>query len=209
MNTIEQKILDAYIPHETTLRAVARACATDHHRVKRVLQAAGVAVVRGKRGPLTDEHKRNISVACKGRQSWIKGKHHAAPSLYKNMAAHLRFDVSPQWLMGFSDIERLKALNACVTRRGDRYNETSAWYMAYIERFYVDAGFNRIYTRWVNSGKCKYLQPSIDHMTPRSKGGTNAIENLRFLTWFENRCKNDMSCKEWDEMKQNLGDYLL
>ena len=41
------------------------------------------------------------------------------------------------------------------------------------------------------------------------KGGTNNINNLQVLTWFENRCKNDMTQKEWDNMKERIGDYLI
>lgn len=37
--------------------------------------------------------------------------------------------------------------------------------------------------------KKKYKKPSVDHIIPKAKGGTNAIENLQFLSWFENRCK--------------------
>lgn len=28
------------------------------------------------------------------------------------------------------------------------------------------------------------------------------------LTWFENRCKNDMSQEEWNNIKSNIKDYL-
>ena len=29
------------------------------------------------------------------------------------------------------------------------------------------------------------------------------------LTWFENRCKNNMSVSEWDELKRNMKEYLV
>ena len=44
---------------------------------------------------------------------------------------------------------------------------------------------------------------------PKAKGGTNDLENLQFLSWFENRCKNDMTQKEWNILKSNIGEYLI
>ena len=41
------------------------------------------------------------------------------------------------------------------------------------------------------------------------KGGTNAIENLQFLSWFENRCKNDMAQAEWNNLKLNIQEYFI
>ena len=35
------------------------------------------------------------------------------------------------------------------------------------------------------------------------------LENLQFLSWFENRCKNDMTQLEWDEIKKNINKYFV
>jgi len=77
MKTIEEKIIAEYKPHQTTLREVARIVGTDHHRVKRVLIANGIKVVKGKRGEFTEEHKRNISRACKGKDYLEQRKEYA------------------------------------------------------------------------------------------------------------------------------------
>ena len=201
-------ILSAYIPYVTTLRGVARTCGTDHHRVRRVLEQNGIAVVRGKIGPFSDDRRAKIGEASKGRTSWAKGKKMPKISLYKNMAAHLRFDVSVEWLLLFEDIEKLKFLNRCV-RRGDRFVLTSEEYKAYIVRFYHDDQFNSAYGGWLKSGKDKWKRPTIDHINPRANGGCNMLNNLQFLTWFENRAKCDMTQKEWDVVKHNIKDYLI
>ncbi len=41
------------------------------------------------------------------------------------------------------------------------------------------------------------------------KGGTNSLDNLQFLSWFENRCKNDMRQEEWDVLKSNIQEYFI
>ena len=157
----------------------------------------------------TDEHKANISKACKGRKSWIAGKRMPKQSLYKNMASHIRFNVSAEWLSQFGDIEKLKCLNDCITNRSGRFAVTTEWYKDYISSFYGCPQFNLIYETWVKCDKEKYLKPSIDHVTPKAKGGDNRIDNLQFLTWFENRCKNDMTQKEWNLLKTNIGQYFI
>lgn len=42
-----------------------------------------------------------------------------------------------------------------------------------------------------------------------SVGGTNCLDNLQFLSWFENRCKNNMSQIEWDNIKDNIEEYFV
>jgi len=209
MKTIQEQVIEEYIPYRTTLRYVGRLVGIDHHRVKRILEAEGISVVKGKRGQFTDEHKAAISKACKGRVSWSKGKKMPKTSLYKNMSSHLRFNVTSEWLSEFSDIEKLKFLNSAVTRRGNRFDLSTDDYMAYIERFYDDPQFNDLYFTWLTSQKNKWLRPTIDHINPRATGGCNSIENLQFLTWFENRAKCDMTQDEWNNVKANIKDYLV
>ena len=208
MKPLEKLIIDTYIPGETTLREVARIANTNHHKVKKVLLNHGIEIKKGKRSKFTEDHKRNISISCKGRSSWSKGKKMQKISIYKNMASHLRFNVSAEWISQFEDIEKLKFLNRCIQTRLNRFKENSQWYQEYISKFYSDAQFNNIYHRWVGSGN-KYLRPTIDHIKPKSKGGDNSIDNLQFLTWFENRAKDNMEQWEWDHIKSKIKEYLI
>lgn len=172
-----------------SMRAIAIKYSTNHKRVSRILK---------KRNILTrpSRNTRNIrKFTCK---KTLK---------YNNMATHLRWDVSIDWLMQFEDFEKLKFLNKSLTNRDNRFPFSDTEYKEFIIKFYHDGGFNIIYKKWLNTND-KQLRPSLDHIIPRSKKGTNELSNLQFLTWFENRCKNSMSQQEWNNIKNNIQEYL-
>lgn len=35
------------------------------------------------------------------------------------------------------------------------------------------------------------------------------MANIQFLSWFENRCKNNMSQVDWDLLKSKISDYFI
>jgi phage regulator Rha-like protein len=206
---MEKTIINLYVSEKYSLRQVAEVVGKDHHFVKRVLERHGVKIETGRKRPISDSHRNNISNACKGRDTWSKGRKMPRISLYKNMQSHLRFEVSLEFLQQFDDIEKLKTLNRMATNRSGRFNISDCDYKSYILRFYYDEIFNKIYKKWLASGKEKYLSPSIDHIIPVSRGGSHSVENLQILTWFENRCKNDMTQAEWNNLKNNIGEYFV
>ena len=205
---MEEKVIKLYTLDNWSLRRIADELGTNHHRVKRILKCNGIPIEKKPKKPITDTHRENLSKACKGRESPSKGRKMSKESVYKNMASHLRFDVSSDWLRQFEDLEKLKFLNGCVSKRTDRFSVTTKWYQSFILKFYSDYQFEKIYRKWVNTGD-KYLRPTIDHINPRSKGGGNDLDNLQFLTWFENRAKDNMSQIAWNKLKENINEYLV
>ena len=157
-----------------SMREIAKQLNTNHKLISRILKKYRVTTRPPKGKP---KNKFDCHVERK----------------YNNMATHLRFSVSLRWLLQFEDFEKLKTLNDCISNKNNRFNESDEWYVDYILKFYFDENFNKIYETWIKYDKMKYLKPSIDHINPRSKGGDNSLDNLQFLTWFENRCKNDLS----------------
>lgn len=186
----EKEIVELY-QSGRTMRSIASESGTNHKLISRILKRNGVQTRKPKN--LRGLKKFDCDIERN----------------YNNMAKHLRFDVTVEWLMQFSDFSKLKLLNEVITNRDGRWNVSTEWYKKYIEKFYIDSQFNAIYYTWLVSGKSKYKKPSIDHVTPKAKGGTNDLDNLQFLSWFENRCKNDMSQEEWDKLKTNIQEYFI
>ena len=53
---------------------------------------------------------------------------------------------------------------------------------------------------------------TLDHIIPKSRGGTNELNNLQILTVFENLAKRDMTQEEWNNFKKETkthSDYFI
>jgi hypothetical protein len=182
---------------------------TDHHTIKRKLMACGVKITR--RNTLkefTQSHRDKISAACKGRPCWARGLKMNETFRRKNMISHLRFAVDLGWSQTF-DLDVLMAINSALTSRSGRFSIDTCRYKAIVEKWGRDTRVLKIVKNWKENGKHKYLALSFDHIHPRCKGGKDEVENLRPMTWFENRSKNDMSDKEWSFVKENLEMFFL
>jgi len=174
-----------------SMRQIALELETNHKRISRILKGKHIET----RKPLNIRGKKKFE--CDDER------------LYNNMATHLRFNVDYKWLMQFKDFKKLKLFNDAITDRSGRWSVDTEWYKEYLLKFYNDKQFNFIYHKWCISGYEKYKKPSLDHIVSKSKGGTNDLNNLQFLSWFENRCKNDMTQEEWNNLKLNIKEYMI
>ncbi len=212
MPQIADKSVDAIIcdlyDKGYTLRHIGEIVGKDHHFVKRRLLANSKIIERHKtKKPYTDEHRKKISLSCKGRKVWSEGKKMTREHNIKNMLSHLKYEVDFEWLNSFDDLEKLKFLNRSISRKRDCYGFTTEIYKCFIKKFYYDKKFNDLYNKWIKT-KDKWIKPSLDHIKPKSEGGSLLLDNLRFISWFENRAKGPIDYEQWEKMKQNIKYYL-
>lgn len=207
-------IHDLYVNKKLSLRRIAKIIGKDHHFVKRKLESMGIAINTHDRAKIifSEEHKRKISESWKIRKAkgyipYNLGLKMDRMSILKNMKNHLKYDVSLEWLDSFDDIDKIKYLNKSISRKRDYVGFNVNVYKEYICKFYYDSKFNELYNKWIIT-KDKWIKPSLDHIIPKSSGGSTSIENLRFVSWLENRTKANISIAEWNKIKQNINYYF-
>lgn len=91
------------------------------------------------------------------------------------------------------------------------------YYKEAVLYFWNNYQFNAIYDFWKTQQIKKnsyydWVKPSLDHIIPKSRGGSNHYRNLQFLTTFENLAKRDMTQEEWNIFKQEThsnSDYYI
>lgn len=204
----ESQIIHLYTKELWTLRMVADHLNTNHHTIRRILNKNGIAIsAKQRRKPFSDEHRERISESRKK----LKGKGWIPYNLgikmpelanRKNMLAKLsRPTLTLEILNKYEDFEKLKFLNGVIARHRREF-QSDEKYIAYLDKFYFDETFNRLYDNWLKSEKNKWYMPSIDHINPKSKGGVCDLDNIQFLTLFENRAKAEMSQQEWEDFKK-------
>jgi hypothetical protein len=198
----ELDVIRLYTEERMTLRHVSETVGIDHHRVRRILEKNGVEITRrNSLKAFSEEHRRKISEAAKGRISWSRGKKMTEDHKRKNMIGHLKRSTTLIHLERYVDFDRLKFLNNVIARHRKHFNDDEK-YLLYLDKFYFNEAFNKIYDLWIHSGKNKWMMPSIDHINSKANGGDFELDNLRFITWFENRAKAEMDLEVWDLFKK-------
>ena len=201
MDDIE--VVRLYVECKWTLRQIANKFMTNHHMIKRILTKKGIEITtKGRLRVFTDEHKAKISAATKGRSVWSTGKTMTEAFCRKNMKGRLGTSID---LDKYASYDKLKFLTGITSRHFKHFGSSDSVREAFLDRFYFDPAFNAIYDLWIANGKDKWFYPSIDHINPKSNGGGFEITNIRFITWFENRAKADMTLDKWNAFKLSTG----
>lgn len=126
----------------------------------------------------------------------------------KAFLASSKIGIDENFISQFNDFEKFLFLHKQLTlvsgKTAGTYDLNE--YKEDILYFYYDEQFNKVYSFWKSqeskeSSFYDWAKPSLDHMIPKSKGGSNKKENLQFLTVFENLSKRDMTWDEWQAFK--------
>lgn len=114
-------------------------------------------------------------------------------------------DLTEEWLLNFKEFDKFLFLHRIMRANIQIVSFSKEKYIEYIEYFYYQNQFNKVYDFWKKEEKLNtfydWAKPSLDHIIPKSKNGNNDKENLQFLTTFENLSKRDMSMEEWNNFK--------
>jgi hypothetical protein len=211
---VESKIIKCYKPGVTSLRDVAKICKTNHHRVKRVLDKYTIPIMRAIK-PRTKKYQNSLNIKNKYKsiEEEVNNKNitNRNIKLFKAMASKQK-KISFKFLIAnFNDYNKIKMLSdmcrssGCCSKWGEKTLEE------YYLKYYNDCKFNRLYKKYldINGNLKKWYKPSIDHIIPRIKGGTDCLDNIEITTWFENKSKGKKDKTEWEFIKEFIKNYNL
>lgn len=119
-----------------------------------------------------------------------------------------KLNLEKEYIYSFNNFEKYTFLHkSALHSNSPLKNYSKEEYYNYIDYFYNQKEFNILYEFWIeNKNKNKtfydWAKPSLDHIIPLSRGGSNNLSNLQFLTVFENLNKRDMTMEEWNLFKK-------
>lgn len=133
------------------------------------------------------------------------------------MIKHFRFVditiINFEYINQFDNLEKLKMINKLFRDFLKNYqlntskSHNTKIYIEFINKFYNDKTFCYLFSEYQKSHDI-FIRPSLDHIYPISLGGKSTLDNVRIISWFENRCKNNLVLSDWEYIKKNIHYYL-
>lgn len=206
-------IIENYIKNGKTIRDLSDEFKISTKRISKLLELNNIPKKRrnnNKDRVLSNNTKNKISSSLKGKSTSKKGTKMTLAQRYVNIRAQLKLDKSVD-LSKYEDIDLLLEITKHLIKI-PKSKKNPKYILEFISKFYNDLKFNQIYSFWKNSNFNKWARPSLDHIIPKSKGGEWNLDNLQCMTWFENRCKCDMTMDEWINFKNNsqtVSEYFI
>ena len=122
-------------------------------------------------------------------------------------ATNMIKNLEDEFLDSFDDFDKFLFIHRTIRAAIGNFSSLEKdKYKELINYFYNQKQFNDIYKFWLSQEKTNtfydWAKPSIDHIVPKTKGGTNNINNLQYLTVYENLNKRDMTMEEWEQFKK-------
>mgnify|MGYP000846079692 CR=1 FL=1 len=180
----EQEIIDVYVQKNVTIPDLGKLFGVGRVKIGNILKKYNIKIIKGRKGEAKNR----------------KDKDHAIKCIVKRKP----FDLDIRDLEPYQDREKLSFLCFAIRSQFKSTYNTKQKFLSYLNKFYDDNYFNFIYQRWISNDKNTLFKPSIDHLIPRSRGGTWELDNIVFLTWFENLAKLNMTWEEWQLFKKQF-----
>ena len=191
----EPEIVRMYVEDKKSPHTIARKVNLRPSTVFKILEKNGIENVETNRaGKIFKENKPSRKGVPNPKNSYKREPIH----IYRNIVGKSPYNISLEFVLQF-DLEKLKCLNRLNTTF--KICSDTEEYLAFLDKFYNCPIFNRLFDQWVAHGKPTLGKPSIDHIVPISKGGSNHLDNLQIMTWFENKTKKDIPPEEWEAFK--------
>jgi hypothetical protein len=171
--TLEQQIVELYDVGKWTLRRIASHFGTNHHSIKRVLIKNGIPIDGAARirRPMSQATRNKISIAHKGLIPWSKGKKMSLAFRQEQMIIKLKTDID---FTKYTDFDRLIFLTKVTTRHIQAVRSQSINRWVFVDKFYNDPSFVKLYSLWINSGKKQMALP-INRPHSSAEQGRNLL----------------------------------
>lgn len=192
----KKELIRLYLEERLSINKLWKIYKSSNWYIRKILEDNNIEINHKNRKKyiFTVEHKRKIWEKSKWRKTrlWMKV---SEEQRRKNMIWHLKTDVTIKDIEKYNNLDMLMFLNKVISRHKNNFN-TKKDYIAYLDKFFFDDMFNKLYLNWINNWKGKRYRPSLEHLLPISRWWTFDLENLTFTTWFENRAKAEMTLQE-------------